>query len=410
MLRIDSFIHRSSLSKLISRWMIGKPVPGDVMQLKTIVNFNWYIARFWIDWFARDLIKAFHGVEPIRYPISSKGQLKDFAIANPRYLTARIEAMRLQYNRFPEDFYRDTPIDGVIYAVNLRDRQEFVGASRIKRYQRIAEKGSRRIVDFMLGRIRANADLLAEERARNLGIAKAQLISAPETMVEEFNHAERRILKSIKNGTMQSNPLELEIPDVAGVKMIIEPQGYAGFREIVSRMPGIEIVEEERHTGKYNAINLKLTYGLPKKRLLAEPLNDAYLRVLAYRGFDVSDVGRQYREFIESGEDRVGFEMIVASFEEFLESEIGHSIHEERIQAQRTHHEYNGHLATNIRFLMNFMLSLCRSPWCNDLEDVPIKLWVKYIPDSLERVIGRLYVPEEYLFDTMDTVSPSQLK
>jgi hypothetical protein len=102
--------------------------------------------------------------------------------------------------------------------------------------------------------------------------------------------------------------------------------------------------------------------------------------------------------------------MIVASFEEFLESEIGRSIHEERIQAQRSHHDYNGHLATNIRFLMNFMLSLCRSPWFNDLNDVPIKLWVKYIPDSLERVIGRLYVPEEYLFDTMDTVSPAQFK
>jgi len=149
---------------------------------------------------------------------------------------------------------------------------------------------------------------------------------------------------------------------------------------------------------------------LPKKRLLAEALNDAYLRVLAYRGFDVSEVGRQYREFIESGEDRVGFEMIVASFEEFLESEIGQSMHEERIQAQRTHHEYTGHLATNIRFLMNYMLSLCRSPWCNDLEDVPIKLWVKYIPDSLERIIGRLYVPEEYLFDTIDTVSTAQFK
>jgi hypothetical protein len=410
MLRIDSFIHRSSLSEVISRWMVGKPAPGDVMRLKTIVNFNWFIARLWIDWFARDLIEGFHGVAPIRYPIDTKGQLKDFAIANPCYLTARIEAMRLQYGRFPEDFYRDTPIDGVIYAIKHKDRQEFVGSSRIKRYQRIAEKGSRRIVDFMLGRIRANADLLAEERARNFGITKDQLISAPETMVEEFNHAERRILKSIKNGTMQSNPLELEIPDVAGVKIIVEPHEYVRFREIVARIPGIEIAEEEYHTGKYNATNLKLTYGLPKKRLLDEPLNEAYLRVLTYRGFNSSEVGRQYREFVESGEDKVSFEMIVASFEEFLESEIGRSIHEERMQAQRTHHEYNGHLATNIRFLMNFMLSLCRSPWCTDLEDVPIKLWVKYIPDSLERAIGRLYVPQEYLFDTMDTVSLAQPK
>ncbi|HTY61330.1 MAG TPA: hypothetical protein VMG30_03635 [Acidobacteriota bacterium] len=405
MLRIDSFIHRSSLSEVISRWMVGKPAPGDVMRLKTIVNFNSYIARLWIDWFARDLLEAFHGVSPIHYPISTKGQLKDFAIAHPRYTTARIEAMRLQYGRFPEDFYRDTPIDGVIYAAQFGDRQEFVGSSRIKRYRRIAEKGSRRIIDFMLGRIRANADLLAEERARNLGIAKDQLITPPETMVEEFNHAERRILKSIKNGMTQSDPLELEIPDVAGIKIIVEPKEYIRFREILARIPSLGIAEEERHTGKYDAINLRLTYGLPKERLLAEPLNEAYLRVLTYRGFHDSEVGRQYREFIESGEDEVGFEMIVASFEEFLESEIGHSMHEERIQEQRAHHEYNGHLATNIRFLMDFMLSLCSSPWCTDLEDVPIKLWIKYMPDTLERVVRKLYVPEKYFLDTVDTVS-----
>lgn len=404
MLRIDSFIHRSSLSEVISRWMVGKPVPGDVMRLKTIVNFNWYIARLWIDWFARDLLEAFHGIAPVRYPISTKGQLKDFAIEHPRYTTARIEAMRLQYGRFPEDFYRDTPIDGVIYAAGFEDRQEFVGSSRIKRYRRIAEKGSRRIVDFMLGRIRANADLLAEERARNLGIAKNQLITPPETMAEEFNHAERRILKSIKNGMMQYDSLELEIPDVAGLKIIVEPGEYARFREIVARTPNLMIVEEERHTGKYNAINLKLKYGLPKERLLAEPLSESYLRVLAYRGFRPSEVARQYREFVESGEDEVGFEMIVSSFQEFLESEIGRSMHEERIQAQRAHHGYNGHLATNIRYLMEFMLSLCRSPWRTDLEEVPIKLWIKYMPDTLERVERKLYFPEEYLLDSMDAI------
>jgi len=405
MLRIDSFIHRSSLSELISRWMVGKPEPGDVMRLKTIVNFNWYIARLWIDWFARDLLRAFHGVACIPYPINTKGQLKDFAITHPCYTTERIEAMRLRYGRFPEDFYRDAPIDGVIYAANFGDGQQFVGSARIKRFRRIAEKGARRIVDFVARRIRANADLLAEERARNLGIPKDQLITPPETMVEEFNHAERRILKSIKNGTMQSDAIELEIPDVAGVKIIVEPEEYARFREIVARKPNLVIAEEERHVGNYNAVNLKLTYGLPKERLLAEPLSEAYLRVLTYRGFRAADVGRQYRDFIESGEDEVGLEMIVSSFQEFLESEIGRSMHEERIHAQRAHQDYNGHLATNIRFLMDFMLSLCRSPWRSDLEEVPVKLWVKYMPDTIERVVRKLYVPEEYFLDTMETVS-----
>jgi hypothetical protein len=408
MLRINSFIHRSSLSEVISRWMVGKPAPGDVMRLKTIVNFNLYIARLWIDWFARDLLEVFHGVVPARYPVRTKGQLKDFAITHPRYTTARIEEMRLKYSRFPEDFYRDTPMDGVIYAARFGDRQGFVGSARIKRFRRIAEKGSRRIVDFMLGRIRANADLLAEERARSLGISKDQLNTPHEMMVEEFQHAERRLLKSIKHGTLRSEPLELEIPDVAGVKIIVEPQEYARFRELVARTPGVVIAEEEHHVGNYNSINLKLAYALPKERLLAEPLHEAYLRVLTYRGFDPAEVGRQYREFVESAEDKVGFEMIVTSFQEFLESEIGRSMHEEWVQAQRAHHDYNGRLATNVRFLMEFMLSLCRSPWCTDLEDVPIKLWVKYLPDSIERVVRKLYIPEEDYFDTMDPVSSAR--
>ena len=407
MLRIDSFIHRSELSGMISRWMVGKPEPGDVLRLKTIVNFNWYIARLWIDWFARGLLQELHGVAPLRYPINTKGQLKDFAIAHPRCMTERIEAMRARYNRFPEDFYRDAPIDGVIYAAVLGGAQEFAGSARIKRFRRIAEKGSRRIVDFMLRRIRASADQLAEERARSLGIPKEQLITSPETMIEEFNHAERRILKSIKNGTMESDPIELEIPDAAGVKVIVEPAEYARFRDILARAPGLRIAEEERHTGNYNAINLKLRYSLPKERLLAEPLSEAYVRVLTYRGFRAAEAARQYREFVESGENEVGFEMIVSSFEEFLESEIGRSMHEERILAQRAHHEYNGHLATNIRFLMDYMLSLCRSPWSADLEDVPVKLWVKYMPDTVERMIRRLYVPEEYFLDTMEPVSPA---
>ena len=131
------------------------------------------------------------------------------------------------------------------------------------------------------------------------------------------------------------------------------------------------------------------------------------MRVLTYRGFHAAEVGRQYREFVESGEDEVGFEMIAVSFQEFLESEIGRSIHEERIQAQRAQREYNGRLASNVRFLMEFMLSLCRSPWCTDLEDIPIKLWVKYMPDSIERVVRKLYIPQEYFFDTMVTVSPA---
>lgn len=405
MLRIDSFVHRSALSDLISRWVVGKPEPGDVMRLKTIVNFNLYIARLWIDGFARDLLEVFHGVAPIRFPVSTKGQLKDFAITHPRYTTPRIEEMIRQYGRSPEDFYRDTPMDGVIYAARFGARQEFIGSSRIKRFQRIAEKGSRRIVDYMLKQIRANADLMAQERARILGIPKDQLITPREEMAEEFRRAESRILESIRQGTVSSDHPELEIPDVAGVKVIVEPEEYAGFHELIARTPGVEIAEEEHHVGNYNATNLRLVYVLPKRRLLAAPPNDAYRRVLAYRGFDLSRIDREYAEFIESAEDDVSFEMILSSYQEFLESEIGRCMHEERVLAQRANDEYKGLLATNIRYLMEFMLSLCRAPWNTDLNEVPVKLWVKYMPDAIERVVRRLYIPDEFLYDTIDAVS-----
>ena len=407
MLLIDGFVHRSALSEILSRWMVDKPAPGDVMRLKTIVNFNSYVARLWIDWFARDVLKSFHGVEPVRYSVRLKGQLKDFIVAHPQYTNPRIEEMLQHYCRFPEDFYRDTPIDGAIYVNGEGEEARFVGSSRIKRFRRIAEKGSRRIIDFMLGRIRANADVLAEERARSMGISKDQLITPQEMMVEEFNHAERRLLKSIKQGTIQSELPELEIPDVAGVKMIVEPDDFGGFRDLLSAMPGVEIVEEEHHVGNYNGINLKLCYKLPRERLLAEPPSEAFLRVLMFRGFERETIAVKYREFVESAEDTVRLEMIVASFEELLESEIGRSMHEERVRTQRANHDYNGHLATNVRYFMEYVLSLCRAPACGDLAEVPFKLWVKYMPDTIERAVRSLYVPEDYFFDTAGAPSCS---
>jgi hypothetical protein len=131
------------------------------------------------------------------------------------------------------------------------------------------------------------------------------------------------------------------------------------------------------------------------------------VRVLEYRGFERAAIGRRYREFVKGAEDTVRLEMIVASFEELLESEIGRSMHEERVTAQRAHREYNGHLATNVRYLMEFLLSLCRAPSNDDLDEVPIKLWVKYMPDTVDRAVRSLYIPQDCFFDTAGAPSSS---
>ncbi len=400
MLALESFVHKNALADIIGRWMLNKPEPDDVRRLKTVVNFNLYIARIWVDYVARDLLVKLHGVIPRRMVAKTKGQFKDFAVEHPNLTNRRIEELRERYRKYPEDFYRETPIDGAFYVMDVGGEPVLAGCTRIKRFRRIADKGSRRIVDYMLAEIRAKADELAEERARKRGISKEQLISPKDEMVEEFKHAERRFIKSIKQGTLHGKLPVLSIPDVVGLKLIIEAQDYPRLLEVIERSSRYELYEAETHRGKYNAVNLKVGCRLPISLLLERPPAGDYLKLLEFRGFDVAGVGDAYREFLRSAEPTVMLEIIVSSFEEYLESEIGRSMHEERVLSQRSHPDYNGHLATNARYLMQYILAVCRSAGMPTITDVPIKLWVKYMPETIELLIRRLYLPDELFFGT----------
>ncbi len=400
MLALEGFAHRQVLVDIIGRWMLNKPEPDDVRRLKTVVNYNLYAARIWLDYVARDLLFKINGVMPRRMIAKTKGQFKDFAVEHPNVTNRRIEELRARYRKYPEDFYRETPIDGAFYVIDVEKEPILVGCTRIKRFRRIADKGSRRIVDFMLARIRENADALAEERAKRKGIPKDQLITREDEMAAEFAHAERRFIKSIKEGTLQGNLPVLSIPDVVGLKIIIEDRDYPNLLRVIHDSDRYELLEEERHTGNYNAVNLKIGCRLPVSLLLELPPSGAFLKLLKFRGFDVDRVVDEYRHFLRTAEETVMLEVIVSTFEEYLESEIGRSMHEERVLSQRSHPDYNGHLATNARYLMQYILAVCRSAGMPVIDDVPIKLWVKYMPETIELLIRRLYLPDELFFGT----------
>jgi len=400
MLYLESFVHRVELAEIVSRWMINQPRPGDVYQLKKIVNFNSYMARIWCDRLTKELLFKLHGRHPHSFVAKNKGQLKDFVVDHPLYTNPRITKMLTRYRRFPEDFYRETPFDGRVYFNRMEGQPLFVGSMRIKRFRRVAEKGSRRIVDFMFERIRAHADDLAQERAREAGIPKEHLISTPQQMAEEFRHAERRLVKSIKKGTIQSEMPVLAIPDVVGIKLIAERDQYRRILLLLERSSNCRLLEKEVHSGNYNAINLRVAHYLPREMLLANPPGAEAIQVLATRGLDPNTVVEEYRAFVESAEDHVLMEIIVSNFQELLESELGRSMHEDRVLAQRSGHDYRSFLATSVRYLMDYMFTLCLAPGSTPISDVPIKLWVKYMPDTLDREIRRLFdVPTDSSFD-----------
>jgi hypothetical protein len=400
MLYIESFVHRVRLAEVVSRWVVNRPRPEDARRIKEIVNFNSYIARIWVDRLATSLLEELWGKTPKSFACKTKGQLKDFLVQNPRYTTPRIDELVSRYRAFPEDYYRDSPLDGRVYFAEESGRQVYVGSTRIKRFRRIAEKGSRQIVDYMYERIRSSADALAEERARRLGIAKDQLITPQEEQVAEFMRAERRLLEMIRQGEIQNEFPILSIPDVVGIKLIAEGSQYDQLLESLRRDERCKLLEVEHHTGRYNAINMRVAYTIPRELLAARPPVGRVVKIFNYRGFNSEDLVARYQTFLDSAEDHVLLEIIVSDYPEFLESEIGRSMHEERIFEQRSKRDYNSHLATNVLFLMDLILSLCLSPYAGPVTDVPIKLWVKYMPDTLDRLVRRLYnIPADASFD-----------
>jgi hypothetical protein len=51
---------------------------------------------------------------------------------------------------------------------------------------------------------------------------------------------------------------------------------------------------------------------------------------------------------------------------------------------------------------MDYILGgLCIAPGMPDVTDVPIKLWVRYMPDTVEHIMRGLYLPREVFFDSV---------
>jgi hypothetical protein len=392
MIRLTGMLHSEALSGVLERWILGRFDPADCDALKRLVNFNAYIVRAYLDMFATDLL-ADTVNRPVRsFLIDRKGQLKDFICLHPPICSSRVDAMIAHYRRFPEDYYRETPFEGKVYAVGEVDRSMYVLSSRVKRMKRVAEKSARRIVDFIFGEIKKRADELATERASMLGIPKDRLITPMEQQIEEFAHAERRLIKSIRTGRIMDQPRpDLAIHDVAGVKVITDFAPLDKLRKFFERNGRIELIEEQRHEGRYNATNFVVRHRLDKAKLLARAPDEKVSAILVARGVaSPGSIQEAYRTFVETADEWVNVEVIAATFEDMMESEIGRAMHENRIIEQRRAQEYRGHLAKNVEYLVEYALGFAVSP-TRTIPELPLKVWVKYMPDTVDVTLKQLW-------------------
>ena len=75
-------------------------------------------------------------------------------------------------------------------------------------------------------------------------------------------------------------------------------------------------------------------------------------------------------------------EIILTSYDELMESEFGRSIHELRILRLRERQAYNGHIAHNAGYLIEYLLALASAPVI-DVPELPVKMYGRYLPETI---------------------------
>jgi hypothetical protein len=393
MILLTSMLHREELKNIIFHWMTNKLSQDDCVEVKKIINFNVYAINLYLDALCEDMFSYLSKSRPWTFEVTSKGDLKSFILKVAPYRNERLEYIKGRCRRFPEDFYLNSPFHGKVYCIGPEDSPVYLGHSRIKRFRRIAEKASRRMIEIIFEQVKKRADDLAMERASRLGIPKEHLFTPIEQQVEEFAHAERRFIKELKRGMFYPEEQVLRsarIHDVAGVKVILEDSGELAFEAFFKSRPGFKILEKERHTGVYNAVNYIIECSLDKG-MLEQRLPDArVVNLLASRGLDADRITEDYRSFIASAEESVMVEIISSSYPEMIESELGRCMHEDRILAQRESLEYRSSIARNVRYITEYMFLFALSGKAC-LDRLPIKLWEKVMPDTYDHAIRALW-------------------
>lgn len=391
---LTSFIHRRDLLDIAERWFCGRPEKSDGLALTEILICDGYVAGVTLEELARRLIGIIYP-EPFQEKrIHLKGELRDAILRCPREMTPRVEELCRRYRNNPDFFYTDAPING---AMCLNGSGQLVGLYRLKRPKRIAEKANRRLANWIFGSVQSRARRMAEERAGEYGIPLERLLTPEQEMVQEFIQAELVIARSFQVGEIKFDRNALTVNDVAGMKIISDEERLAHLETRLAAEPGIEVVETEYFRGNYKADSLILRIGWDPEHVLRRYRDSRAWEKYLNRGVPEERLRKGMQSLLAGGARKINVELILTTFPEMVESELGRSIHEERIIAQRDNKVYKGYIPLNVEFLLEYLFSVGFSPEVN-IDPPPIKMWGRYLPDTLTSYIRRLYRLPEYDF------------
>jgi hypothetical protein len=384
---LTSFVHREDLFHIAERWFCGQPESNDALRLTEILISDGFVLGETLGALADSMLGAIHDQVPRKKHIYLKGELRDALCAGNEEMTPRVEELIRMYRKNPDYYYREAPINGVL-CFGGDDR--LLGVYRIKRPRRIAEKANRKIATWIFHLVQSQAREMALQRAAEAGVPLEYLLSPEEVMTREFVEAEEYVARSFSEGHIQFDRDSLAIHDVGGMKVIAGQEKLAQLEKFLAADPRIHIIEKETYLGPYQATNLILDVLWDADQVCRRYEASRGWERYRNRGIPEERLRREFDALLEGGHPSIFVEVILSTYPETVESELGNCIHEKRIVAQRENWLYKGNISMNVEFLLEYLFAVGFSP-CVQVDRLPIKLWGRYLPDTLSHQIRTLH-------------------
>jgi hypothetical protein len=391
---LTSFIHRKALFNIAERWFCNCPEPGDVKSLTEILICDGFVINETLAVLINRLFDFSCQRTFYHKRIRTKGELRDIICSDDLNAQPRVAELLRRYRANPDYYYREAPINGVVC---LDEHNHLLGSYRIKRPKRISEKVNRKITDWIFEKVIERAKEMALDRAQLSGVPLDRFVTSAEEMLKEFIEAEELIAGSFRDGSIRFDRAASTIHDVGALKIVAESDKLQQIEKALMETRDIKIIERANSSGKYKATKLILEVAWDAayvcKRYLESRAWERYLD----RGIPEEDLKKGLDLFLVDVEPKINIEIILSTFSDMVESEFGNSIHEERIIAQRDNKSYRGYIPMNVEFLVESLFAAGFSPSI-DIDQVPIKLWGRYLPETLSSYVRQLHnLPEHDL-------------
>jgi hypothetical protein len=382
---LTAFLHRDELFDITNRWLSNKLEPEDPLQITRIIAYDSFTAWETLLLFTDDLLQNLTDAPVLRKKIAYKKDLKDFLCHTKNQKSDRVKSLIREYVEMSEFYYIGSPLAGYICH---NSRSQMLGMCRFKRIKRIAEKASRYASMYIDDKIQTIAHELSKDGAQSSFFAK----QIPD---EILITAEKRIMENVKDKGVKLPARRTTIKDVLGIKVIDNDFGENKLESEITRSIGSRIIEKERHTGMYNAVHYVVELKVDFDHLVRKFKNSGTYIDCKKRGLPDEGLHEDFSKFVVTGADTVHVDLIFTSFEELVESEIGRSMHENRIFEQRKQNRIFGNIPINIEYIIEYLIAVGLSPTI-EIEEIPIKIWGRYLPDTLIDRIRKLHQMPEY--------------